>query len=81
MVLYLVDADFVLIADGETRKVEKLKRKRRKHLASTRWEFPLLAEAYRQNRLQNSDLRKALKQTFPPVSDPANKEDSLFGQE
>ncbi len=80
VVLYQVDADFVLIADGEARKVEKPKRKRRKHLASTRWELPTLAEAYRQKRLMDSDLRKALKQLFPPVSDPANKEGSLFGQ-
>lgn len=80
VVLYQVDADFVLIADGDARKVEKPKRKRRKHLASTRWEFPDLAEAFSQKRLMDSDLRKALKQLFPPVSDAAKKEDSLFGQ-
>ena len=80
MILYQLDDDFVLIADGATHKVEKPKKKRRKHLNSTRYEFPLLAEKYRQGTLMDSDLRKALMQLFPNIPDAADKEGLVFGQ-
>ena len=35
VVLYSVDADFVMMADGDTRKMDHLKKKRRKHLKTT----------------------------------------------
>lgn len=80
MILYQMDADFVLIADGHTHKLEKPKKKRRKHLKSTRWEFPLLADKYKQSKLTDSDLRKALTQLLPITPDAADKEGLLFGQ-
>ena len=60
MVLCEMDADFVLVADGHTRKLDKPKKKRRKHLASTSRELPGMLALYELNRLQDSDLRKAL---------------------
>lgn len=80
MILYQLDADFVLIADGSTRKLQKPKKKRRKHLISTSGELPALAEKYTEGRLTDSDLRKALEQLSAVHSDAADKEGSVFGQ-
>ena len=80
VILYQMDADFVLIADGMTHKLEKPKKKRRKHLKSTRWEFPLLAEKYRQGTLMDNELRKALMQLLPNNLNAADKEGLVFGQ-
>lgn len=80
MILYQLDTNFVLIADGLTHKVDKPKKKRRKHVISTRYEFPLLAEKYQQGTLMDSDLRKALMQLLPENPDTADKEGLLFGQ-
>ena len=60
MVLCEVDADFVLVADGDLRKLEKPKRKRRKHLVATSRELPGMLSRYEEGRLLDSDLRKAL---------------------
>ena len=35
VVLYSLDADFVMIANGDLRKLDRLKKKRRKHLKPT----------------------------------------------
>ena len=60
VVLLCVDADFVLICDGDTRKLGHLKKKRRKHLAACPCEFPELLEKFRAGQLKDSDVRKAL---------------------
>lgn len=60
VVLLCVDADFVLICDGDRRKVENPKRKRRKHLSWTPHVAPEILSLYTMNRLKNSDVRKAL---------------------
>lgn len=60
VVLLCVDDDFVLICDGDRRKVEKPKRKRRKHLSATPHEAPEILSLYAMNRLKDSDVRKAL---------------------
>ena len=60
VVLYSVDADFVMMADGDTRKLDHLKKKRRKHLAACPHEFPDLLALYAQGKLKDSDIRKAL---------------------
>lgn len=80
MILYQLDADFVLIADGSTRKLQKPKKKRRRHLISTSKEFPQLAEKYREGKLTDSDLRKALDGLSATNPDAADKEGSVFGQ-
>ena len=60
VVLYTVDADFVMISDGNTRKLDHLKKKRRKHLVSCPHEFPDLLALYGKGQLKDSDIRKAL---------------------
>ena len=60
VVLYSLDAEFVMIGDGDTRKIGHLKKKRRKHLTACPWEFPELAEKYQAGRLLDSDIRKVL---------------------
>lgn len=65
VVLYSVDADFVMMADGDTRKLDHMKKKRRKHLAACPHEFPELLALYEKNRLKDSDIRKALHSIAP----------------
>ena len=60
VVLYTVDADFALICDGDTRKLDHPKRKSRKHLRALPHEFPLLIEAAENGSLKDSDIREAL---------------------
>ncbi len=60
VVLYLVDADFVMIADGDTRKLDHLKKKRQKHLAACPYEEFELIEKYRRGTLKDSDIRTLL---------------------
>ena len=60
VVLYTLDAEFVMIADGETRKLDHLKKKRRKHLAACPHECPELIALYQQGKLKDSDIRKVL---------------------
>ncbi|MBQ6951646.1 MAG: hypothetical protein IJN44_09165 [Clostridia bacterium] len=60
MVLYLVDADFVMISDGNTRKLDHLKKKRRKHLTACPYEDFQLIEKYQQGTLKDSDIRSLL---------------------
>ena len=58
VVLEPVDRDFVLIADGKTRTVEKPKKKKRKHLRAVSAEpMPITVEA----KPINAELRKYLK--------------------
>ena len=65
VVLYTLGAEFVMIGDGDTRKIDHLKKKRRKHLTACPWEFPELVEKYRAGQLMDSDIRKVL---FPIVN-------------
>lgn len=60
VVLYTVDADFVLMSDGDTRKIAHLKKKRRKHLAGCPQEAPGLLLLLAAGRLKDSDIREVL---------------------
>jgi ribosomal protein L14E/L6E/L27E len=60
MVLYEVDADFVVICDGKLRKLCRPKKKRRKHLRALPHELPELMELFKAGRLKDSDVRKAI---------------------
>ena len=60
VVLYYVDACFVMIADGGTRPLAKPKKKRCKHLRACPAHLTEILESYRQGQLKDSDLRKAL---------------------
>ncbi|MHC1785842.1 MAG: RNA-binding protein [Christensenellales bacterium] len=80
MVLYEMDAEFVMVANGDSRPVGHPKKKRRKHLVSTSRELPGILSLYEQGRLQDSDLRRALADSCPSIPDPAMKEGSVFVQ-
>lgn len=60
VVLYEMDADFVMICDGMTHPLGHLKKKRRKHLLPIGMELPEIIEKHEANRLLDSDVRKAL---------------------
>ena len=60
VVLYTLDADFVLIVDGDLRKVDHPKKKKRLHLSSLPIMLPELTELADQGRLKDSDVRNAL---------------------
>lgn len=60
VVLLSLDTDVVLLADGDTRKLDHLKKKKLKHLSSRPAQFPELVDMYHQGTLKDSDIRKAL---------------------
>ena len=71
VVLCELDADFVLVADGDLRLLGHPKKKRRKHLTPTNRELPGLMALYHQGRLKDSDIRAALSQeTDTPTTQP-----------
>lgn len=72
VVLYEMDADFVMVANGASRPVDRPKKKRRKHLVCTSRELPGILALYEQGRLQDSDLRKALAESCPSIPDAAS---------
>ena len=61
VVLYSLDADYVLICDGDLRKVARPKKKKRLHLMSCALACPELVALYDKGRLKDSDVRAALK--------------------
>ena len=60
VVLYQVDADFVMLCDGDTRKLDRLKRKRRKHLKALPAQLTEIVEACRAGNCKDAEIRKAL---------------------
>ncbi len=60
VVLYEMDADFVMICDGKTHPVDHMKKKRRKHLMPLGHELPDIVSLFERNQLKNSDVNKAL---------------------
>ena len=58
-----VEDDFLLLADGKTRKLERPKRKKRKHVVfQARIDCPATEKIRSGDRLTNSELRKTLAQ-------------------
>ena len=58
-----VEGDFLLLADGKTRKLERPKRKKRKHTAFlTRSDSRTAAKIRSGEKLTNSELRRTLAQ-------------------
>lgn len=62
LVVGLVDDEFVLIADGDLRRAEKPKKKRRKHLKATKDQVESLRDG---RTLQDYEIRSALAATMP----------------
>lgn len=60
VVLYTVDADFVMICDGDTRKLDHMKKKRRKHLTACPFDAAQLLPLAAAGTLKDSDIRKVL---------------------
>jgi hypothetical protein len=60
VVLSSMDAYFVLVSDGDTRKLDHLKKKKRIHLQATPHELPEIVALYECKQLKDSDIRKAL---------------------
>lgn len=60
VVLYTLDADFVMICDGDTRKLDHQKKKRKKHLTACPIECPELMDLLAKGQLKDSDIRKVL---------------------
>ena len=56
-----VDGEYLLLADGKTRKVESPKRKKRRHVLFVSAEENRLSDKIKgEERITNSELRKAL---------------------
>ena len=66
VVLCQLDADFVLVADGGLRSLDRPKKKRRKHLRAIGHEMPGLGAAYEAKTLMDHQIRAFLK----PLQDP-----------
>ncbi len=57
-----IDEDFVLVADGDLRKLAKPKKKRRKHLKATKDQFELMPGG---KPAKDHQIREALSQGTP----------------
>lgn len=56
-----VEGDFLLLADGKTRKLESPKRKKRKHVQfAVRYDCRVAEKIRSEEKITNSELRKTL---------------------
>jgi large subunit ribosomal protein L14e len=80
VVVGLVDERYVLIADGDSRKLQKPKKKQTKHLTPTPYAATeLLSVIMKQAQTADSDIRKALETYCNKLSTrPQDKEESAF---
>lgn len=60
VVLYTLDAVYAYLTDGDTRKLDHLKKKKLMHLSSVPVQFPELIALKEKNQLKDSDVRRAL---------------------
>lgn len=60
VVLYMLDAVFACLTDGDTRKLDHLKKKKLKHMKNTPYRCDDLIALYEKNQLKDSDIRKAM---------------------
>lgn len=75
VVLQVVDEQFVMMADGLTRKLDHPKKKKIKHLHPKPVLVEGVAEKLAANQLLDSDLRKALKAAGLGIDQSLCKED------
>jgi ribosomal protein L14E/L6E/L27E len=65
-----IDVSYVLVSDGDLRKVEKPKKKKIKHLELTETVIETISEKLRNNiRVTNSEIRKALDTLVDSIGD------------
>lgn len=74
VILQVVDEQFVLMADGLTRKIDHPKKKKIKHLHPKPVCMDGLAEAIASRQLLDSDLRKFLQAQGLEIDQPLCKE-------
>lgn len=60
VVLYTLDAVFAYLTDGDTRKLDHLKKKKLLHLESVPVVLDDVVALYEKKQLKDSDVRKAL---------------------
>ena len=60
VVLYILGADYVMICDGDLRKLDHPKKKKRLHLSSLPVMLPELTALADKGLIKDSDVRKAL---------------------
>ena len=66
MVLYELDANFVMVCNGSSRTLDRPKKKRRKHLIPTRHEMPDLPGKLAGKTLRDQDIRAFLERLESP---------------
>jgi len=82
LVVGLIDERFVLIADGDTRKLDHPKKKQLKHLyAEPQIAQDALAAIARKRQTVNSDIRKALQAVSPTQPKPSQGADRITNKE
>jgi len=74
VVLQVVDDQFVMMADGLTRKLDHQKKKKIKHLKAKPAMMEDLASRLSSHQLLDSDLRKALQAAGYAIDQPLCKE-------
>ncbi len=62
VVLYIVDAEYAFIADGDLRKISRPKKKKSLHLSTIPVILEDVLDKYKKSTLLDSDVRKALSQ-------------------
>lgn len=74
VILQVVDEQFVMMADGLTRKLNHPKKKKVKHLHPKPYLMESVAEGIASRQLLDSDLRKFLKANGLEIDQPLCKE-------
>ena len=74
VVIQVVDEQFVLMADGLTRKLDHLKKKKIKHLHPKPVKMEGLSEKLASHQLLDSDVRKFLRENGLEIDQPLCKE-------
>ena len=77
VVLYMLDADFAMICDGDLRKLDHPKKKKRLHLSSLPVTLPEITALADQGQLKDSDVRKALNQVRQQLNFPTKGPDPV----
>lgn len=75
IVLEVIDEDFVLMADGLTRKIDHPKKKKVKHLRSKPIVVNVDGSTLPNKHLQDSDLRRYLRENGLEISNPSTDVD------
>ncbi|MDO4482898.1 MAG: KOW domain-containing RNA-binding protein [Clostridia bacterium] len=74
VIIEVIDDQYVLMADGLTRKLDHLKKKKIKHLHPKPVLVPGIAQERSGNRLLDSDIRKSLQDAGLEIDQPLCKE-------